>query len=73
MARFERDLGAAAAEPLSLTQLLELLGPAGGDEATRKQAVACFLAGAEGWEEALRSLGGAFAEGEARLRDDQAE
>ena len=73
MARFESDLDASAAGPLSLTQLLELLGPANGDEASRRQAVACFLAGAEGWEEALRTLGGAFAEGEAGLKDGQAE
>lgn len=73
MARFERDLGASAAAPLSLAQLLDLLGPAAGGEVERTGAVARFVAGAEGWEEALRELGGTFAETEQGLTDGQAE
>ena len=73
LARLEREFGASAAKPLSLNQLLELLGPANGDEVSRRQKIACYLAGADGWEEALRELGGAFADGEARLTDGHAE
>ncbi len=72
MARYERDFDASASEPLSPTRLLDLLGPAANGEDARKDAVACFLAGAEGWEEALQRLRGAFAEGEQGLTDDQA-
>ncbi len=73
MARLEREFGASAAEPLSLNQLLELLGPANGDEVSRRQKIACYLAGADGWEEALRELGGTFADTEQGLTDGHAE
>ncbi len=73
VARYERNFGASAPEPLSLPRLLELLGPAAVGDTARKDAVACFLAGGEGWEEALQRLRGVFAEGETRLSDGQAE
>ena len=73
MARYESNFGASASEPLSLTHLLELLGPAAGDDTARNDAVACFLAGAEGWEQALQRLRGAFAEGATGLSDEKAE
>ena len=73
VARYERDIAGSARGPLSLAQLAELLGPAAGSDAERKDAVACFLAGAEGWEEALRQLRGAFANEERGLTDGQAE
>ena len=73
MARYERDFGASAPEPLSLTQLLELLGPAAASDTARKDAIACFLAGAEGWEQALQRLRGAFAEGASGTSDGQTE
>jgi hypothetical protein len=37
-------------------------------ETGREAALARFLAGAEGWDEAVKVLGGAFA-GEPRLRE----
>ena len=73
VARYERDFGACAPEPLSLTQLLELLGPAAADDTARNEAIACFLAGAEGWEQALQRLRGAFAAGATGLSDGKAE
>ncbi|MEO7635140.1 MAG: hypothetical protein ABIS38_05780 [Sphingomicrobium sp.] len=73
MARYETDFGAAAPEPLSLTQLLELLGPAAAGDTARKDAIACFLAGAEGWEQALQRLRGAFADDATGLSGEQAE
>ena len=62
MARYDKNMDASAAEPLSVPQLLELLDQPAPDGSERTDAVACFLAGAEGWEQAARQLGGAFAE-----------
>ena len=71
MARYDKNMDASAAQPLSGPQLLELLDqpPRGGSE--RTDAVACFLAGAEGWEQAAQQLGGAFAPCTPGLNDDQ--
>jgi hypothetical protein len=62
VARYEKDLDALGAEPLSVPQVLALLEPTHGDGSARTAAVARFLAGAEGWEEAAAKLGGAFAD-----------
>jgi len=35
----------------------------------RDDAIACYLSGAEGWDEAVKRLGGAFAPGAGRLTD----
>ncbi len=71
MARYDKNLEADAARPLSVPQLLELLDqqPCGGSQ--RTDAVACFLAGAEGWEQAAEQLGGAFSDCEPQPVDDQ--
>jgi hypothetical protein len=61
VARYEKDLDALGAEPLSVPQVLARLDPTHGDGSARTAAVARFLAGAEGWEEAAAKLGGAFA------------
>ena len=70
MARHERDFRTHAEAPLSLDELLALLGP-GTDagERSREDAIACYLSGGEGWRDALKMLGGTFAEGEAGLRE----
>ena len=73
MARYEKDLDASAANPLSVPQLLALLDPAANGGSERTDAVARFLAGAEGWEQAAKQLGGAFAHCEPRLIDDQSQ
>jgi len=69
VARYDKNMDASAARPLSVEQLHELLdGPARGSSG-RTDAVACFVAGAEGWEQAAQQLGGAFAECEPGLID----
>ena len=73
MARYDKNLEASAAQPLSAPQLLQLLDQPACGSSERTDAVACFLAGAEGWEAALRQVGGAFAEREPGLKDDQSE
>jgi hypothetical protein len=50
--------------------LLALLGDAAERNGrSRDDAIACYLSGADGWREAVKLLGGTFAEGEARLRE----
>ena len=70
MARFEGDIRATAEAPLTLEELLTLLDSGGArDRSTRENAIACYLSGGEGWREALKILGGTFAEGAAGLRE----
>ena len=62
LARYEPDLRAAAEGPLSLDELLRLLGDSTVDsKRERRDAIACYLSGGEGWTEAVRRLGGTFA------------
>ena len=54
---------------LSLDELLSLLDGQGmGDEGSRDDAIACFLSGGDGWKDAVKRLGGSFAEGVTELR-----
>ena len=74
MARHERDFRTGAEEPLSLDDLLALLGSgADGDARSREDAIACYLSAGEGWREAMKRLGGAFAEGAAELKGRKAD
>jgi hypothetical protein len=74
LARHERDFRSDTEAPLSLDDLLALLGSgAEVDERSREDAIACYLSGGEGWREAMKLLGGTFAEGEARLRERKAD
>lgn len=68
MARFEKDFSVDADAPLTLNELLTMLGD-GGDERTREDAIACYLSGSEGWRDAVKRLGGAFADEATRLRE----
>ena len=68
MARFEKDFSVNADAPLSLNELLTMLGD-GADGRSREDAIACYLSGSEGWREAVKQLGGAFAEEAQRLRE----
>ncbi len=70
MARHEGNFRASAQEPLSLAELLQLLDgdPTVGPQ-TRQDAIACYLSAGEGWREAMKRLGGAFAEDATRLRE----
>ena len=74
MARHERDFRTNAQEPISLSELLALLGDAAErDGHSREDAIACYLSGADGWREAVKLLGGTFAQEAARLRERQAD
>jgi hypothetical protein len=64
LARHESDLRAEGHEPLSLEQLVRLLGePSEGQAQSREGAIASFLSSGESADEAVKKLGGAFAEG----------
>jgi hypothetical protein len=70
LARHDGDVRTKAQEPVSLSELLALLGDAAERNGrSREDAIACYLSGADGWHEAVKLLGGTFAEGEARLRE----
>ena len=63
MARHERDFRTDAEAPLSLAELLSLLGSGViADERSRENAIACYLSGGDGWRDAMKILGGAFSE-----------
>ena len=63
MARFEGKFEADGSEPVELEQLLALLRSASaGSLESREHARACYLSLSDGWREAVKELGGAFAE-----------
>ena len=67
MSRFEGDFSAAGDAPLSTTELLTLLGTSTAlSVRERQEAIACYLSAGEGWDEALKTLRGAFASDAAR-------
>ncbi len=73
MARHEPDIRAADG-PLSLKELLVLLGETKADtERDRQEAIACYLSASEGWSEAVQRLGGAFAAEVRELKDRKAD
>lgn len=70
MARHEGDFRSEAEAPLSLNELLALLGSAEvGDVGARNDAIACALSASEGWQDAVKRLGGAFADEVSGLRE----
>ena len=74
MARHEGDFRLKEQEPLSLDELLALLGDSAEREGrSRKDAIACYLSGGEGWREAVKRLGGTFAEESKGLKDGQSD
>ena len=74
MARHEGDFRTQAQEPMGLSELLALLGDAAEREGrSREDAIACYLSGADGWREALKLLGGTFAQEETKLRERQSD
>jgi hypothetical protein len=74
LARHESNFRDDAEAPLSLDELLALLGSGAevGDR-SRQDAIACYLAGAEGWRDALKTLGGTFADQLEGLRERKAD
>jgi len=69
LARYERDFRSAAEAPLTLNELVALLGNAGADARSREDAIACYLSGSDGWRDAVKRLGGAFAQEGPGLRE----
>ena len=74
MARHEKDFRVDAEAPLSLAELLALLGQsADADGRSRENAIACYLSAGEGWRDAMRMLGGTFADEETGLKERKAD
>ena len=72
MARHEGDFRAKAQNPLNRDELLALLGDAAECEGgSREDAIACYLSGGDGWREAVKQLGGTFAQREPGLKGRQ--
>ena len=62
MARHESNIRASAEGPLSLNELLALLGEGKAEaERERQDAIACYLSASEGWRDAKGRLKGTFA------------
>ena len=74
LARHERNIRAAGKDPLSLSELLSLIGePKEQADRERHDAIACYLSASEGWAEAVQQLGGAFAEDSRKLKGRKAD
>jgi hypothetical protein len=74
LARHEGDFRSKEQEPLSLNELLALLGDGAEDGGrSRDDAIACYLSGSDGWREAVKLLRGTFAEEAAELRERKAD
>jgi hypothetical protein len=73
LARHEGDLRSTAEAPLSLDELIALIGAEGNPAPSREDIIACALSAGEGWQDAVKRLGGAFAGEATRLRERKAE
>jgi hypothetical protein len=70
LARHEGDFRVGAEDPLSLDDVLAMLGDHAEQEGrSREDAIACYLSGGEGWREAVKLLGGTFAREASGLRE----
>ena len=62
MSRFEGNFAAAGGAPLGNGELCDLLTAFSALQGReRQEAIACYLSASEGWDKAIKSLGGAFA------------
>jgi hypothetical protein len=74
LARHEGNFRTDAEAPLSLDELFALLGADGkGEGLTRQDMIACALSASEGWQDAVKKLGGAFAEEGSGLKERKGE
>ena len=74
MAKHEGEFEASAEASLEMGELLRALARAeSANDRERQAAIACLLSASEGWRNAAKRLGGAFAEGGMRtgLMDDK--
>ena len=63
MARFEGKFDANGGQPMEFEELLGLLlADAPGRSAAIDHARACYLSSSDGWRDAVKELGGAFAD-----------
>ncbi|MGH6659293.1 MAG: hypothetical protein ACREBM_06535 [Sphingomicrobium sp.] len=70
MARHEGDFRSANGKPLEIDELLALLdGNMPSEGPIRENARACYLSSGDGWREAVKHLGGAFADDIAALTE----
>lgn len=71
MSRFEGKISASGAAPLGLAELLASLESQPVQDARDwREAIACYLSASEGWRDASKRLGGAFASEGADARSD---
>jgi hypothetical protein len=62
LSRYDGRFDAAAEVPIDAADLVaEIAARAEVRERERQEAIACFLSGSEGWQQALSVLGGTFA------------
>jgi hypothetical protein len=62
LSRYDGRFDAAAEIPIDAAELVAALeARAEARSRERQHAIACFLSGSEGWQDALTLLGGAFA------------
>ena len=74
MARHEGDFRNAAKVPLSMDELLAFLATVEkGEGCSREDAIACALSASDGWQDAVKQLGGAFAEDAPGLKERKGE
>ena len=74
MARFEGDIQPASGKPLEIDELLALLDKnEPSEQPVTGNARACYLSSGEGWRDAVKQLGGAFADDVTRLTQTQGE
>jgi hypothetical protein len=70
LARHEGNFRQNAEEPLSIDELLAILASVErGETISREDTIACALSASEGWQDAVRRLGGAFAASGSELRE----
>jgi hypothetical protein len=68
LSRFEGDFSAAGDAQLSMIELLGLIQAVPAPPVRDlQQAIACYLSGGEGWDQARKVLGGAFASDAAEV------
>ena len=69
LARHDGEIRPGAQEPLTASELLAILDDSAEEAGrSREDAIACYLSGGEGWRDAVKLLGGTFAEGATGLR-----
>jgi hypothetical protein len=68
LARHERNISGNAHRPLDSSELESLISEGSpSDRKAREDAIACYLSGSDGWDQAAKLLGGTFAAGLVRL------